>query len=155
MKQTYVTTGKRGRLERNAERGDASTFGSTAYMPFMFFVMVFGMFIAMVGFWRLMAVEANEQGTYARSVQKSGGTGEAQSAFAELTNDGTGAAGNTVTSSSGMGRRTELDLQEDTSLSIMFFGRTDAKISASSQKRFEQFYAGPADCNNARNYCEE
>jgi hypothetical protein len=141
---TTMTYTKR-RKQLAAERGDAGTFGTTAYMPFIFFIVLFGLFVALLGFWRQMTVMANERGAYTASTQLSGGAGdaEARSLFQSLTSGASqGVQGINSTQS---GRCVTTDLKASTNIDIMFFGGLEGKVGASSQKRWERFYAGPAD----------
>jgi hypothetical protein len=142
------------RAIKQAERGDSGAYGSTAYMPFLFFMVVFGIFLAMLGFWRQMTVAANEKGAYtaSTSLNVTAGQNETRTLFGLLTS--TNGAGGAVQRSSQSSRTVQTGIQGQTTIEMPVFGRSASTVLASSQKRWEQFYAGPKDCTSATD-CEE
>lgn len=66
-------------LARNAQRGDGDTFAHITYMPFLFGVLLLGIFFALVGFWRMGVNYANDRGAVVGTTS-AGGTGAGVSA---------------------------------------------------------------------------
>ena len=134
---------------RSLEQGDGGSFGHTLYLPYLFLLVVFGLTVAMVGFWRVGTVAANERGAYVASVtlDTSAGSAETLGLFPDLTSSAS--TGGVDADSAEGSRSVVMSTQADENVDLPFFGT----IIAQSQKRFERFYAGPADC--AGGVCEE
>lgn len=138
---------------RSLEHGDGGSFGHTLYLPYLFIMVVFGLTVAMVGVWRVGTVAANERGAYVASVtlDTSTGSGVTLGLFPDLTSS---ASASGVDADVASGSRTVvMSTQADENVDLPFFGSMQRSVIAQSQKRFERFYAGPADC--AGGVCEE
>jgi hypothetical protein len=131
---------------RLAERGDGATFGSAAFMPFLFFLMAFGMIIAMIGFWRVSTTVANERAGYVASTTQDIGAAETigETLWAQLTS---ASSTNTLETDAQQGDRgVTTSTSANRRSNIMFFGEIEQVVGSQSEKRWEQFYAGPASC---------
>jgi hypothetical protein len=144
------------RLVKALERGESGAFGDTLYLPFLFTLVVFGIFVAMLGFYRQMTVLSNERGASLATRASTSGSaqGTALSWFRNLTASGQGSAGSATSDQAG--RSVNNTLNASTAIEMPFFGGVQGDAMASSQKRWEQFYAGPADCaGTTADSCEE
>lgn len=138
---------------RSLEQGDGSSFGHTLYLPYLFLLVVFGLTLSMIGVWRVGTVAANERGAYVASVtlDTTTGLGTTLGLFPDMTSSAS-TSGVTVEDASGS-RTVVISSQADENVDLPFFGTMQRSVIAQSQKRFERFYAGPADC--AGGVCEE
>lgn len=142
------------RIVRTFERGDSGSLGFNGYIPFLFFIMLFAFTLALIGFWRVGTVAANERGAYMVSTSHDQGAAEASMAdiFTGVTSSQAGSNPN-ADAGAQESRHVVTDSQADANAQMMFFGDLRRSIGAQSQKRFEQFYAGPAQCSGSS--CEE
>jgi hypothetical protein len=133
-------------LLRMSERGDGATFGSAAYMPFLFFLMAFGLIIALLGFWRVSTTVANERAGYVASTTQNTGAAESQgeSIWQQLT--GASSTNTLETDAQQVDRAVTTSTSANRKSDIMFFGEVEQVVGSQSEKRWEQFYAGPASC---------
>jgi hypothetical protein len=138
---------------RSLERGDGGSFGHTLYLPYLFLLVVFGLTLSMVGVWRVGTVAANERGAYVASVtmDTSTGSGTTLGLFPDLTSSANASGVNVDDATSS--RTVVMSTQADENVDLPFFGSMQRSVIAQSQKRFERFYAGPAEC--AGGVCEE
>jgi hypothetical protein len=135
------------------QRGDGATFGTSVYTPFLFFIMAFGLILALIGFWRVSTHASNERAGYVASTKQSEGAGEGEgrSRWASLT--GARSTNSLDVDAQQSDRSVTTSTSANRQSDLPFFGQIEQSVSAQSQKRWEQFYAGPASCADIN--CQE
>jgi hypothetical protein len=131
---------------RRAERGDGGSFAFVAYTPYLFFLMLFGVIIGLLGFYRVATVTANERGTYSASVTNdiSQGQGTQRSVFQTWVN--ASSTGGLTTDIQQVGRSAIGRMSSNRTATVWQFGSVDNSVVAQAQRRWERFYAGPPAC---------
>lgn len=138
------------RLARQMQRGDGDTFAHITYMPFLFGVLLLGIFFAMIGFWRMGVSYANDRGAVVGTTAASGvsaGTAAQNKAFVDWSNASSAPNGAMAVDSCGRSAKTTYS---NTPSHFQYGYATNAfgpfgSVSAGQaqeDRRWERFYPG-------------
>lgn len=139
------------RLFHSAESGNTDgTFSDVLYMPMLIALLLFGLVMAMVGFWRIGASYATQRGAQWGAVNPSNGAAVQNSSFQGWTN--TTAEGGKFTIDATQ-RSSEAQLNTYVIFEYMGLGPWRFSIDARTRSRSERFYPGGPICTV--NGCDE
>ncbi|GEM_PF-5526295 len=132
------------RLCRAAESGNQDgAFSDVMYMPILIALLLFGLVMAMVGFWRIGASYATQRGAQVGAVAPDNGSAAQSSAWQGWTNSTT-APGNYVVDP--QIRSSHASMNTFVIFEYMGLGPWQFSISAQTRSRAERFYPGAPVC---------
>ena len=135
------------RMMRSAESGGVEgSFADIIYMPVLIALLLFGLVMAMVGFWRVGASYATQRGAQAGAVAPSNGSTVQTSSWQGWTNTN-GAPGNYVVDP--QIRSSHASMNTQVTFEYMGLGPWQFSIGAQSRSRSERFYPGSPMCTSS------
>lgn len=137
-------------LARQMQRGDGDTFAHITYMPFLFGVLLVGIFFGLIGFWRMGVNYANDRGAVVGTTSAGGagaGTSASGSAFADWSNASSSPSSAVSVDSCGRSAKTTFDNSDKNfryGYATKAFGPFAAVDTGQAQeeRRWERFYPG-------------
>ena len=146
------TRNMRTSLIRRAESGsmDGGNFADIVFIPYLVGVLVFGIFIALIGFWRVGASFATQSSVQVGSVAPGEGNAILGSAWSIWTNSNSPASGFVLNSSE---RTVSAGVNTGQGLEYFLFGPMPMTIDGQSHSRSERFYPGGPVCSGGQ--CDE
>lgn len=132
------------RLLRWAESGNADgSFSDIIFMPILIALLLFGLVMAMVGFWRVGASYATQRGAQAGAVAPGNGSSVQTSSWQGWTNT-KDTPGNYVVDP--QIRSSHASMNTQVTFEYMGLGPWEFSINAQTRSRSERFYPGSPVC---------
>jgi hypothetical protein len=123
---------------------DGGTFSDIVFIPYLVGILMLGIFIALVGFWRVGASLASQMSVQVGSVAPTQGDSTLVGAWNLWTNSAGPSNGFTVNSSQ---RTVSGQINTSQIFNYLGFGPYSVSISAKTEGRSERFYPGGPVCS--------
>jgi hypothetical protein len=129
---------------------DGGNYADIVFIPYLVGVLVFGIFIALIGFWRVGASFATQASVQVGSVAPSDGNATLSGAWAIWTNSNSPSSGFVLNSAE---RSVSSGINTGQGLEYFLFGPMPMTINGQSHSRSERFYPGGPVCSGGE--CDE
>jgi hypothetical protein len=123
---------------------DGGSFADTTYMPMLFALMLFGLFIALLGFWRVGASYATQQSAIVGAVSPNTGGAFLEDRWTGWSNGNFPSGGFAVNSGD---RSAQADLSTHKTFDFYGLNTLEMPIRAQTHTRSERFYPGGPVCD--------
>ena len=123
---------------------DGGSFSDTVFVPFLFGLLLVGLFFALIGFWRVGASYATQLSAQRGSVAPAEGDDALSALWRIFTNGDVPNGGFAVDADS---RTVQSDISASQTFDQQQFGTWTAPINAQTRTRSERFYPGGPVCD--------